>query len=121
MITTVCHTCGGPKDPANWGDNECPTCTARRQELQEYVIKENHRIEEENKTRETNKLEPLPYFDMSAVIRQGMQSRGAFPMASHVDPRTGFVPGRVDPRFNNLGMGAHIPPNVTPATPEVDK
>lgn len=123
MITSRCQMCGQPKDAdqimrefREGAEGLCPSCVARRSELQEYVVRQNAAIAEENAKREAMGEKLLPTLDASSVIREGMKSR-VMPTMGHIDPRTGFNPGFVDPRYTGLGMGAKLPPNAIPLPP----
>ncbi len=120
MITSRCQMCGQPKDAdqimrefREGAEGLCPNCTSRKNELREYVVRTNKDIEEENVKRSERGEAPLPFLDASSVIREGMKSR-VMPTMDHMDPRTGFNPGFVDPRYTGLGMGAKLPPNAIP-------
>jgi hypothetical protein len=119
MITSHCQTCGNAKDSATitkefreGAQAECTECQQRRNGLREFVTRENAEIEKKNTERVTRGEVPLSLLDASSIIREGMVSR-VLPVMGHMDPRTGFNPGLVDPRMAGLGMGSKVPANAT--------
>lgn len=41
MMTSNCHTCGFPKEPANYADPYCPACTTLKREGEQHHAAEN--------------------------------------------------------------------------------
>lgn len=136
MLTSHCQACGAPKDPKDYAADYCAGCASLRAETREYVTRENAErdkynqsvLNEENKAAlqraaesdytgsaaraMTARLGLKPLIDMSAALRDAMSKRLHNTNSGHADPRAVWNPGQADTRTGNLGMGAHVPPNV---------
>jgi hypothetical protein len=126
-ISTTCGNCLQPKDPGNYNDPYCQTCTTKIAETREYCTRENSTraaTEAENRkiiaekgedlkagriTPEEAGLKPVgPQFDVSREVREALLARQQHVMANRWDPR---VPYEQRGRFNiaNLGAGSKPP------------
>jgi uncharacterized Zn finger protein (UPF0148 family) len=41
MMSSTCGNCGRPKEPANYSDNYCPSCTTRKHEAEQHFAAEH--------------------------------------------------------------------------------
>lgn len=84
MLTASCHNCGAPKDPANYGDVNCPACTSLRKEAEQAFAAENPGVSES---------------DILYAGRQALNQRAHHAHRNFIDPRN----------FSNT-RGVLIPP-----------
>jgi uncharacterized Zn finger protein (UPF0148 family) len=73
MLTASCRNCGFPKEPANYGDNFCPTCTTSRREAEQHFAAENPKASES---------------DILYAGRQALMARAHHASRNFTDPRS---------------------------------
>lgn len=88
MLTASCNNCGFPKEPANYGDVNCPTCTTARNEAEQGFKAEHPEASES---------------DVLYVGRQALLQRAHHANRNFTDPRAfsgtrGMIP--IPPQTN---------------------
>ena len=93
MLTASCQNCGAPKNPANYADNYCPSCTTTRSEAEQGFAAEHPEATES---------------DILYVGRQALASVAHHAHRNFVDPRS----------FRGIGFGLiPVPPEDKRGTP----
>ncbi len=137
MFTSHCQNCGQPKPVAEYSKDYCSSCELAASTAKSYVEQENAARNEHNariltdevkaqieaagrmdftggKQRElleTIGLKPL--LDPGKAVADARAARKAGLQQETADPRRLFNPIGAPASVQGLGMGAHIPPNVT--------
>lgn len=125
MLTSHCQHCGAPKTPDLYSSDYCKDCQTVIDETREFVTRENTAREAANKKiidehkadLESGKLSAAdaglkPLIDPSAARKEALTRRNHALRSGDADPRAPFDPGLRDARYNNLGMGAKVSPNL---------
>lgn len=92
MLTATCGNCGRPKDPANYADTYCPSCSTTKKEAEQHFAAEHEGASES---------------DILYAGRQALMQVAHHAHRNFVDPR-GFSASR--------GM-IPVPPQTDRGTP----